>query len=178
MQFKDLFGTNRPMIGMIHCKGSDTGGFLDLAKAEIEIYLKYGIYPLVENYFGDVNDCEEVLRWLSENHPEAIYGVNILGNYRAAFRLAAKYGAKFVQIDSVCGHLKPERDAEYAEQLAAERRSVDVVLLGGVRFKYQPVHSGRTLEEDLRIRYGALRCYSVHWRGYGHPYSVGQGRGV
>lgn len=165
MQFKDLFGTTRPMIGMIHCKGSDTGGILDLAKAEIEIYLKYGIYPLVENYFGDVNDCEEVLRWLSESHPEAIYGVNILGNYRAAFRLAAKYGAKFVQIDSVCGHLKPERDTEYAEQLAAERRSVDVVLLGGVRFKYQPVHSGRTLEEDLRI--GMERCDAIVCTGEG-----------
>ena len=39
------------------------------------------------------------------------------------------------------------------------------MLLGGVRFKYQPVHSGRTLEEDLRI--GMERCDAIVCTGEG-----------
>lgn len=110
---------------------------------EIEIYLKYGAYPLVENYFGTSADCEKVLVWLQEYHLKVVYGVNILGDPYEVFLLAGTYGAKFIQIDSVCGHLDPERDGEYAEELKAMRKNTDVVLLGGVRFKYQPARSGR-----------------------------------
>ena len=42
---------------------------------------------------------------------------------------------------------------------------VDIFLLGGVRFKYQPVASGRTLEEDLKI--GMERCDAVVVTGAG-----------
>lgn len=66
---------------------------------------------------------------------------------------------------SVCGHLEPEDDMLYAEQLAATRSKADVVLLGGVRFKYQAVRSGRSLEEDLRLVAG--RCDAIVCTGEG-----------
>lgn len=174
MKFKDLFQNKKPLIGMIHTNRTEEHSVLDLAQKEIEIYLKYGIYPLIENYFGSSQDCEDVLAWMQKVHPDVIYGVNILGNYHEAFRLAKNYGASFIQIDSVCGHLEPKEDAIYAEQLVRLRREVDVVLLGGVRFKYQPVLSGRSQEEDLRL--GMERCDAIvcTGEGTGQPTPMGK----
>ena len=45
------------------------------------------------------------------------------------------------------------------------RRDSDAVLLGGVRFKYQPIRSGRTVEEDLRL--GMERCDAIVVTGEG-----------
>lgn len=165
MEFKKLFGNNKPIFGMIHLNSNDTKSVLDEAKREIEIYLANRIYPLIENYFGSADDCEKVLDWIHTNHPDAIYGVNILGDPKRAFELAAVHGAKFIQIDSVCGHLSPYMDEEYAEWLNILRKKVDVVLLGGVRFKYQPVNSGRSVKEDLLL--GKERCDAVVCTGVG-----------
>jgi len=165
MKFETLFGGRKPLIGMIHTGCMHGEDMLDTAKREIEIYLKYGVYPLIENYFGTSADCEKVLVWLQEYHPKAVYGVNILGDPYEAFLLAGAYGAKFMQIDSVCGHLDPERDEEYAEELKAMRKKTDVVLLGGVRFKYQPVRSNRSQKEDLLL--GKERCDAIVCTGEG-----------
>jgi predicted TIM-barrel enzyme len=166
MKFHELFDLNKPaIIGMIHLNASAGETVLQRAKKEIDIYLKHGVYPLIENYFGDVNDCKEVLAWMQKAHPEAIYGINILGDYHKAFLLAKQYGAKFIQIDSVCGHLTPKDDLTYAEKLAEVRQTVDVVLLGGVRFKYQSVNSGRTVAEDLQL--ATARCDAIVCTGEG-----------
>ena len=164
MQFKDIF-PNKPVIGMIHTNSDSEMSVLDIAKREIDIYLKYGIYPLVENYFGSEDNCEEVLEWLHAVHPNAIYGVNILGDYHLAFELAHKYGAKFIQIDSVCGHMKPEQEPYYVQKLNEHRDKYNVAVLGGVRFKYQDVLSGRTVSEDLVL--GKERCDAIVCTGSG-----------
>ena len=106
---------------MIHTGSTDEFSMLDFAKNEIEIYLKYGVVPLIENYFGQAHDCAEVLEWMHSTHPEMNYGVNILGDRELAFELAHKYGAKFIQIDSVCGHLKPKDEQTYVSQLQENR---------------------------------------------------------
>lgn len=165
MKYTELFQKQKPLIGMIHTNCTSTCTTLELAKREIEIYLKYGIYPLIENYFGSSTDCEEVLAWMQKEHPDTIYGVNILGDYREAFRLAKQYGAKFIQIDSVCGHFRPKEDEVYAKLLEQLRQETDVVLLGGVFFKYKPVRSGRTLREDLLL--GKERCDAIVCTGEG-----------
>ncbi len=165
MKYRDLFGDKKPVLGMVHLGCFHGLSMLETAQREIEIYLANGIYPLIENYFGSSEDCEEVLAWMQQAHPEAIYGINILGNYVYAFALAKTYGAKFIQIDSVCGHLEPDEDEAYAEDLQACRKQCDVVLLGGVRFKYKTVRSGRTEAEDLRL--GAQRCDAIVCTGTG-----------
>ena len=166
MTYRELFGDRKPVIGMLHLKGDGRMTVLERTCKEIDIYLDCGVDALlVENYFGSADDCEEVLAWLQAKLPRAIYGVNILDDYGRAFALSARYGAKFIQIDSVCGHLPPQHDAFYAEQLAKYRRNSDAVLLGGVRFKYQPVRSGRALAEDLRL--GAERCDAIVVTGEG-----------
>ena len=165
MKYNDLFNKEKPVFGMIHLSAQQGMTMLELAKQEMEIYLRNGIHPLIENYFGSDEDCETVLKWISEAHPEAVYGLNILGDYHKAFELAERYDARFIQIDSVCGHLKPARDAEYEKELAEVRHQYDCVLLGGVRFKYQAVRSGRSVEEDLRI--GMQRCDAIVCTGEG-----------
>ena len=150
---------------MIHTNFSKEYSVLDLAKKEIEIYLKYGINPMIENYFASVQDCEVVLKWMQNEHPATIYGLSILGDYHTAFRLANQYGASFIQIESVCGHLKPKEDEKFANQLSKLRKETDVVLLGGVRFKYQSIRSGRSLSEDLIL--GMKRCDAIVCTGEG-----------
>ena len=80
MTFKEVFKEMKPVIGMIHTGSDAEISMLDLAKKEIGIYLKYGVVPLIENYFGSDEDCAEVLRWVHEEYPDSIYGVNILGD--------------------------------------------------------------------------------------------------
>ena len=165
MEFEKVFG-KKPVFGMIHTGYSREMDMLALAKMEVEIYLRNGIYPLVENYFGSDEDCEEVLKWLHSEHPDAIYGLNILGDYHLAFLMAARYGARFIQIDSVCGHLDPYRDEQYAESLQYLRKKYpDVLVFGGVRFKYQQVRSGRSVKEDLLL--GMERCDAIVCTGEG-----------
>lgn len=104
MKKDKLFTKEKPVIGMIHTNHTDEESSLQLAQREIEIYLKYGVYPLVENYFGDDDDCENILRWMQQKHSDKIYGLNILGDIYRSFELAEKYEVSFIQIDSVCGH--------------------------------------------------------------------------
>jgi len=166
MKFKALFPNQKPVMAMLHLKSDQRMNMLERAQAETRCYLENGVDALlVENYFGSADDCEQVLAWLQKEYPRACYGVNILGDYEKAFELADKYNACFIQIDSVCGHLTPGADAAYAEKLNALRKASKAVLLGGVRFKYQPVRSGRSLEEDLIL--GTQRCDAIVVTGEG-----------
>lgn len=166
MKFNDLFGSRKPVMAMLHLKSDARMSMLERAQAEARCYLENGVEALlVENYFGSADDCETVLAWLQREYPHVIYGVNILGDFERAFELADKYNARFIQIDSVCGHLKPGSDAIYEQKLNALRRTSDAAVLGGVRFKYQPIRSGRTVEEDLA--FGVRRCDAIVVTGAG-----------
>ena len=166
MDFKALFGGRKPVMAMLHLKADLSKSMLQRAQEEARCYLAHGVEALVvENYFGSAEDCKAVLSWLHEEMPHVIYGVNILGDDESAFEIADQYDARFIQIDSVCGHLKPKADEAYARKLNALRSQSRAALLGGVRFKYQPVHSGRTVEEDLRL--GMERCDAIVVTGEG-----------
>lgn len=94
-----------------------------------------------------------------------MFGVNILGDYKKAFELAGKYDADFIQIDSVCGHLTPEQDSPYADELMTLMEDRTFQVLGGLRFKYQPIRSGRTLEKDAEL--ARQRCDALVTTGEG-----------
>lgn len=162
----EVFGVNKPIIGMLHLSGFGRDEVMEIARREIEIMYRIGVNAvLVENYFGDETDVENALKYLQDNYPDKVYGVNILGDPDVAFDLARKYGAKFVQIDSVCGHALPQHDAELAKYLDRLRGDRDIFLLGGVRFKYTRHLSGRSLEEDLKL--GMERCDAIVVTGAG-----------
>ena len=166
MNFKDIFQVEKPVIGMLHLGGYGKENIYENARLEIEQMYSNGVDAiLVEDYFGDVYDVERALAYLQQNYSDKVYGVNILGDFALSYRMAKKYGAAFMQADSVCGHLRPERDKQYAEFISSVTCDGSVFVLGGVRFKYQPVLSGRSVEEDLKL--GMERCNAIVVTGEG-----------
>ena len=154
--FLDLFNNRKPIIAMLHLKGNDDGDVFDRFKKELQIYVDCGVDAvLVETYFGKYHNMCEALEYLNQTKP-IIYGVNCLNIDHMGFYLAKKYEAAFVQIDSVVGHVKPRDEESLQAFFDVERADYDGYLLGGVRFKYQPVLSERMLAEDLEI--ATTRC--------------------
>jgi len=166
MRYFDVFGKEKVIFAMLHLKGENSASIMDRTKREIDIYLSNNIDALVvENYFGSEDDVEQILKYLSDELPAIMYGVNMLDNDMRGFEAAAKYNAKFIQLDSVAGHLTPDDDIVFAEKMSNWRKLTPAVVLGGVRFKYQPYKSGRTLEEDLKIAMN--RCDAIVVTGTG-----------
>jgi predicted TIM-barrel enzyme len=166
MKYHDFFGRKKTVFAMLHLKGENQAAILERAKREIELYLSNGIDALiVENYFGAEDDVETVLKYLQHEYPGVKYGVNMLDNDKRGFEAAGTYNAKFIQLDSVAGHLTPEDDITFNENISRWRSLTSALVLGGVRFKYQPYKSGRSLEEDLKT--GMERCDAVVVTGSG-----------
>lgn len=156
----DLFKNKKPIIAMLHLKGENDKDVLDRAKREIEIYLQAGIDAVtVENYYGNYYQMEQVLEYLLFSKFDIVYGVNCLNNDAMGFHLANKYKASFIQFDSVSGHLTPRDDYTYEAFINMYRKECDAFIFGGVRFKYQPYLSERTLREDLEI--AKKRCDAI-----------------
>ena len=167
MTFQDVFSVTKPIMGMIHLAGHGENETLEQAKREIELLYTSGVDAvLVENYFGSTQDVARTLQYLSVHYAGHPYGVNVLGDFEKGCELARLYGATFVQVDSICGHLPAGADQAWAQEVAALRGAgEDFLLMGGVRFKYQPVASGRSLEEDLAL--GMDRCDAIVVTGSG-----------
>lgn len=156
----ELFGKKQPILAMLHLKGIDDEDIFERAKKEISLYYDNGVDAvIVENYFGNYYHMEKVLEFLSEKYKDYIYGVNCLNMDVMGFELAMAHGAKFVQLDSVAGHLKPRDDHSFEAFINMYRKRANLFVLGGVRFKYQPYLSGKSLEEDLNT--AKKRCDAI-----------------
>jgi len=164
--FLNLFPKPKPILAMLHLKGNTRNDILARAVREADIYVANGVDALiVEDYFGDATDVENVLAVLSRERPHYILGVNVLNDFARSYELAAQYGAKFMQVDSICGHLTPADEQAYLTMVARYRRDGQVAVIGGVRFKYQPYLSGRSLADDLVI--GRAHCDAIAVTGEG-----------
>jgi len=162
----DSFRSEIPIFAMLHHKGDDTVDVQARARREIDVLWASGVDAvIVENYFGGVDDVIATCEYLRAERPDVVFGINVLNDDAEAFRIARTFGARFVQLDSVAGHLPPSEDLEYSNWLESERAASDLLVLGGVRFKYQPVKSGRSLEEDLLL--GVGRCDAIVVTGEG-----------
>lgn len=151
---------------MLHLMGDTCQGIIDNAIDEMKMMTRHGVAAvLVENYFGSTQDVENVLAVLQRDYSDIVCGVNVLGDVETAYKFARWYNAKFIQVDSICGHHVPARERSYFEKIDALREDCDALLLGGVRFKYQPVCSGRSVEEDLNI--GKQHCDAIVVTGSG-----------
>ena len=154
MEFLNLFKVKKPIMAMIHLKGYSSEDKRRRWMREAEIYFNNGADGLIiEDYFGSPLYVHKALAQLSGEYPGKVIGVNILDEPLKSMEAALEYNAAFIQVDSVCGHLPPGEDREY-EKLMHSLMQNDVAVLGGVRFKYQPVLSGRSTEEDLFLAMG------------------------
>ena len=164
--FLEIFSNRKPVLAMLHLKGETADERLQRAILEADIYADCGVDAMiVEDYYGDAEDVERALAYLSKERPGYVLGVNVLDNFALSYELAQKYGAKFMQVDSICGHLDQTHEPAYFEMVDRYRQDRKVAVIGGVRFKYQPYLSNRSLEEDLSI--GMQHCDAIAVTGSG-----------
>lgn len=164
--FSEVFKETKPIIGVIHLKGTDEADIRERAKREIELYLSGGLDGIiVEDYFGTYPNLVWALGYLQEQKIGIPYGVNCLNFDSLCFKLARDFSCDFLQLDSVVGHVKPRDEATLDAFFALERPTCDALVLGGVRFKYQPVLSEHTVEEDIKTAKG--RCDAICVTGDG-----------
>ncbi len=155
-------------MAMLHLKGDTRDDILARAVREADIYAAGGVDAMiVEDYYGDSTDVERVLAVLARERPHYIIGVNVLDDFAKSYALAAQYGAKFMQVDSICGHLAPDDEPAYFAMIDGYRRGGSVAVIGGVRFKYQPYLSGRSLDADLTISRAHCDAIAVTGAGTG-----------
>ena len=164
--FSEVFKETKPIIGVIHLKGTDEADIRERAKREIELYLNGGLDGIiVEDYFGTYPNLVWALGYLQEQKLGIPYGVNCLNFDSLCFKLARDFSCDFLQLDSVVGHVKPRDEATLDAFFALERPTCNALVLGGVRFKYQPVLSEHTVEEDIATAKG--RCDAICVTGDG-----------
>lgn len=160
IRLDQLFARPKPILGMLHLTGNSSKERLEIAQAETETLIANGVDGLiVENYFGDTDDVKRVLDWLQIRRPNVLLGLNVLRDFRLAFALERQFRIDLIQMDSVAGHLSSAEDVDFAAELESLRHQAHAALLGGVRFKYQPVKSGKTEAEDLLV--GMQRCDAI-----------------
>ena len=163
---RSLLDLSMPILGMIHLSGDSVTERSRIAQQEIAIMVEEGVDGIIiENYFGDRNNVRQVLEEVCENPYECLIGINVLGDNMMAFELANRFPVDFIQIDSICGHLSETNDAGFQDALAGLRTTFNGTLIGGVRFKYQPVKSGRSEREDLLL--GTRRVDAIVVTGEG-----------
>lgn len=171
--FLKIFKNNKPIMGMLHLKGDSEKEIIEKAYLEAKIITDNGVDAvIVENYFGKPEHVRLVLNEFKSNNVPFIYGVNLLDDDEANFKAAIKYDAAFLQLDSVAGHLTPEDDIEFEKFINRWRREYEGAVIGGVRFKYQPYLSGRSLEEDLIIGMNRCDAIAVTGEGTGMPTEI------
>lgn len=155
-----VFKNKKPIIAMVHLKGDTPDEIFEIAKEEIHIFEENGVDGIMlENYYGNYYDLERILEYVSTSNLSIPYGVNCLNVDAMGFELANRYNASYIQVDSVVGHVKPRDEATLEEFFKLYRGNCKAYLIGGVRFKYQPVLSEKTVEEDLQI--GMTRCDAI-----------------
>lgn len=155
-----VFKNKKPIIAMVHLKGDTPDEIFERAKEEIRIFEENGVDGIMlENYYGNYYDLERILEYASTSNLSIPYGVNCLNVDAMGFELANRYNASYIQVDSVVGHVKPRDEATLEEFFKLYRGNCKAYLIGGVRFKYQPVLSEKTVEEDLQI--GMTRCDAI-----------------
>ena len=160
MDFRDVFENGRTVIGMIHLAGDDTQDKVNRALEELAIFDGYGLDGAIfEDYHGDKEDVVVALEASQNIGLDIVRGVNVLSDPYSSFELARRYGAKFVQHDSV------QRNDIFDERHDRVRGEYsDILLLGGIRFKYT-TPTGDSLEED--VRWGKAHCEVIVTTGDG-----------
>jgi len=156
-KFNQLFN-KKPILGMIHLAGDTYDEKISRALEEIAIYQEEGISGvIIEDYHGSPKDVVEALSRSQDFN--IVRGINVLRDPYSAFELANRFGAKFIQFDSV--QTKDLNLELYQEQ---REKYSNVTVLGGIGFKYI-APTGNLLEKDLSE--GKSRCEAIVTTGSG-----------
>jgi predicted TIM-barrel enzyme len=160
MKFQNIFKNEKPIIGMIHLAGDTQKDKVSRALDELELYEQVGVDgAIIEDYHGSPADVLETLKQSQGKFEGVVKGINVLRDPYSAFQLACDYGANFIQFDNI---QVPGLKVELYNQM--RNKYPDIVVLGGVGFKYIPPNE-KSLEENLKE--GKERCEAIVTTGEG-----------
>lgn len=153
--FYDVFPKKKILIGMLHLAGKNHLERVDRAIEEMTIYREEGFDgAIVEDFHGELQDVISVLSKANDlglNKGPFAVGVNVLNDPYIAFELADKYGATFIQFDTIQAspgdRYNPKRFNEKLH-ISLRKKYSEICIFGGVRFKYIP-ETGNSLEDDI-----------------------------
>lgn len=154
-KFQKYFGSQKPIIGMIHLAGQNRKDILARAITDLEIYENLGVSGvIIENYYGSIEDIEALLSEISGRYRRIKIGLNVLPNrVKLAFRLAHRYGLNFIQLDFVAGRYEnasgPPLFLRPKKFLKRKKSYPEILVLGGVHPKFYKPIVGSDLEADL-----------------------------
>jgi uncharacterized protein len=159
-KFYGVFKIKKPVIGMIHLAGNNFNEKINNAIKELEIYGQEGVDgAIIEDYHGGVDDVYETIKKTSSLGLNISLGLNVLRDPYVGFTFAKKFGARFVQFDSVqSNYIDTQLHEIFKEQ------NKEIVVLGGIGFKYTSP-SGNSLERDLED--GKKMCDGIVTTGEG-----------
>lgn len=170
MNYRELFGSKHPIIGIQDCGCTMRYPTYEKIRHDIDLYMKYGIVPLVKNVRGYVEDCKDALAYLDDEYNGSVYGVGVPNHWDYAFVLAQEYHASFVMIDGI--DVMPQLESGFEEALAALRRAhPGVAVLGSMVY---PRYSDLGFEgELLRV---SQQCDAIVYMGDREDYTSLNGK--
>jgi len=152
-EFLDLFTEKKPVIGVIHMKGTVLDNVMSHAKKEIKIYLKYGVDGILfDNYSGNYHQLEAVLGYAKELDISCPIGVHVLHVDALSFHLAKKFSLDFLQVDSVVGQgtARDEHSMQVFFDLYRETCSAKVI--GGLGLAPADLQVAMTRYDAIELR--------------------------
>lgn len=150
----------KTVMGMLHLKGENDHEIAERVKREYDAYVTGGVGGVVvENYFNTYDSIRLALDCLVPLRGPVALGVNCLRSESMGLEIALEFDTDFVQLDSVVGHVEPRDEPTLSAFFNLWRERYSGRVLGGVRFKKQPVLSDKPLSEDLTVATG--RCDAV-----------------
>jgi len=164
--FLELFTEPKPVIGVVHLKGTGLEDVVRHAKKEIEVYLKQDIDGILfADDSGKYEQLELVLDYIRGLNVRCAVGVHVVHVDALSFHLANKFSLEFVQVDAFTSPVNA-RD-EYAMHVFFDlyRENCDAKVIGAVRSGQLPHVSARTIEEDLDLAMARCDTIAVHCQG-------------
>lgn len=146
-RFRALFPTPKPIIGMLHVFEGPADAQLRQALRDFEALEHFVDGLIVENYDWGHRDgnraTEEAAGRIVSITGEVVararipVGVNLLPNdYWQALAIAARIGARFIQLDHVTGAFAECEPVDPEDYRACRARYPGIVVLGGIHPKY------------------------------------------
>ena len=170
MTFNELFKGQRPIIGTQDCGCTMQYSTYEKILHDIDIFMKHGIFPLVKNTQGYVEDAKDALAYLENDYPGSVYGISIPERWDYAFQLAKDYHASFIVIDTI--DIMPQLENGFEERLAELRAAYpDVAVLGGMVY---PRYSDLGFEGEL-MRVSNC-CDAIIYMGDREDYTMMNGK--
>jgi len=158
--FLELFTKKKPVIGVVHLRGTVLDNVMSHVKHEINVYLKHGVDAILfDNYSGNFNQLEIVLEYVRQKDIGAPVGVHVLHVDALSFHLANKFNLEFLQVDALVGNGSARDEESMQVFFDLYRENCRAKVIGGVQLPKNYLLANTQVNNHLAIamkRYNAM----------------------